>query len=68
MLLVACVHKGKIILVGKNKLKAINIADGKPAWPSELKLDGEAAVGRGYYSESFYYLPVSGQQICKIAV
>ena len=28
MLLVACVHKGKIILIGKNKVKAINIADG----------------------------------------
>ena len=23
-------------------------------------------VGRGYYSDTFYYLPVSGQQICKI--
>jgi outer membrane protein assembly factor BamB len=70
MLLVACVHQGKIILIGKNSLRAINLADGKPAqdWASggELKLDGEVAVGRGYYSDSFYYLPVSGQQICKI--
>src|SRR5438876_794302 len=65
MLLVACVHKGKIILLGKNKVRAINLSDGKPAWP-ELKLDGEVTVGRGYYSESSYYLPVSGQQICKL--
>lgn len=66
MLFVACVHKGKIILAGKNKLKAINLADGKPGWTEDLKLDGEVVVGRGYYSEPFYFLPTSGQQICKI--
>ena len=66
MLFVACIHKGKIILVGRNRLKAINLADGKPAWKNELKLESEVTVGRGYYSDSFYYLPTSGQQICKI--
>jgi hypothetical protein len=66
MLLVACVHKGKIILIGKNRLKAIKLEDGKPAWSSELKLEGEVPVGRGYYADWHYYLPVSGQQICKI--
>jgi outer membrane protein assembly factor BamB len=66
MLYVACVHKGKIILVGRKRLKAINLADGKPAWNSDLKLEGEVAVGRGYYSDSSYYLPLSGQQLCKI--
>jgi outer membrane protein assembly factor BamB len=66
MLLVACVHKGKIILVAKNRIKAINLADGKPAWTSDIKLEGESVVGRGYYSDHFYFLPVSGQQLCKI--
>jgi len=31
------------------------------AWKNDLKLDNEVTVGRGYYSESFYYLPTSGQ-------
>jgi outer membrane protein assembly factor BamB len=66
MLFVACIHKGKIVLVGRNRLKAINLADGKPSWKNDLKLDSEVTVGRGYYSDSFYYLPTSGQQICKI--
>jgi outer membrane protein assembly factor BamB len=66
MLFVACVHQGKIILVGRNRVKAINLADGKPAWASEIKLEGEAVVGRGYYSDRYYYLPASGQQIFKI--
>jgi outer membrane protein assembly factor BamB/tetratricopeptide (TPR) repeat protein len=66
MLVVACVHKGKIILLGRNRVRAINLSDGKPAWANDLKLDAEVVVGRGYQSEGFYYLPVSGQQICKI--
>src|SRR6478672_945078 len=68
MLLVACVHNGKIILVGRNRIKAINLADGKPAWTNEIKLESESVVGRGYYNDQFYYLPVSGQQLCKIDV
>jgi hypothetical protein len=66
MLYVACVQAGKIILVGKNRVKAIKLEDGKPAWSADLKLDGEVVVGRGYYSNSQYYLPVSGQQLCQI--
>lgn len=66
MLLVACIHDGKIILVGKNRVKAINLADGRPAWENEIKLDGEVVVGRGYYSAPHYYLPVTGQKLCKI--
>ena len=66
MLFVACIHKGKIILVGRNRVRAINLADGKPAWSAALQLESEVAVGRGYYSDSFYFLPISGQQICKI--
>lgn len=66
MLFVACVHKGKIILVGRNRVRAINLADGKPAWSAALQLENEVTVGRGYYSDSNYFLPISGQQICKI--
>ena len=66
MLFVACVHQGRIVLVGKNKLKAINLADGKAAWSEPIDLAGDAPTGRGYYSEKFYYLPLAGQQLLKI--
>ncbi|HZN32969.1 MAG TPA: PQQ-binding-like beta-propeller repeat protein, partial [Pirellulaceae bacterium] len=66
MLFVACVHDGKIVLVGQKRMKAISLADGKSAWPSPLELGGESIVGRGYYSDHFYYLPVTGQQLLKI--
>ena len=66
MLFVACVHEGTIILVGKNALRAIRLADGKPAWTSDLKLEGEVASGRGYYSGRHYYLPTTGKQLVQI--
>lgn len=65
MLYVACVHEGNIILVGQKKMKAIGLADGKSVW-GPLELAGETAVGRGYYSDNHYYLPVTGQQLLKI--
>ncbi len=66
MLFVACVHDGKIILVGQKRVKAVNLDDGKSAWSGPLDLPGETIVGRGYYSDQFYYLPVTGQQLLKI--
>ena len=66
MLFVACVHDGKAILVGKNQVKAIKLADGEPAWSAPIELENETPAGRGYYSESSYYLPVSNSQLVKI--
>lgn len=66
MLFVGCVHAGKIILVGKDKMKAVKLVDGTTAWTSDLKLGGDLCAGRGYYSDKHYYLPVTGQQLLKI--
>lgn len=65
-LFVACVHKGKIILVTKKNLRAVNISDGKDAWTEPLDFGGEIASGRGFYNGSQYYLPTTGQQLLKI--
>jgi outer membrane protein assembly factor BamB len=66
MLMVACVHDGKIVLVGNSGLKAINLADGKDAWDKPLDLEGATPTGRGYYSDNFYFLPVAGRELLKI--
>ena len=63
---VACVHEGKAVLVGRNQVKAIEIASGKAAWPTVIDLGNESPTGRGYYSEQFYYLPISSSQLVKI--
>ena len=65
-LFVACVHKGKIILVGKKSIRAISISDGSEAWKEPVDLNGEVASGRGFYNGSQYYLPTTGQQLLKV--
>jgi outer membrane protein assembly factor BamB len=65
-LFVACVHRGKIIVVGKSQVRAIGLADGKPAWSEPLKLDAEMPAGRGFVTDKHYYLPLSNQQLAKI--
>jgi outer membrane protein assembly factor BamB len=65
-LFVACVHKGKIILVGKKNVRAVNISDGKDAWSAAVDLNGEIASGRGFYNGTHYYLPTTGQQLIKL--
>lgn len=65
MLYVGCVHKQKIVMVGQNEIRAIGLKDGKPAMAS-ISLEGETPTGRGYYSDKFYYLPVTGSQLLKI--
>ncbi len=65
-LYVACVHKGKIILVGKSKVKAVNIADGKTAWTEPIDLGTSPPAGRGFYADKFYYLPLANQQLAKL--
>lgn len=66
MLYVAAVHEGKIVLVGRNRVAAIKLADGQPAWDEPLELTGEMPSGRGFQSGDSYYLPTSQAQLLKI--
>ena len=60
LLLVACVHQGKVVLVGPHEVTALRLADRKPAWKSPLALPAEAMPsGRGLYAGRFYYLPTT---------
>jgi len=65
MLYLACVHKQKLVMVGKDEVRAINLKDGQPAMAS-ISLEGETPTGRGYYSDKYYYLPVTDSQLLKI--
>lgn len=66
MLYVACVHDGKIVLVGRSKLKTVKLADGAAGWTTAIDLGDEVVTGRGYYSGKHYFLPVTGQHLLKI--
>ncbi len=67
MLYVATVQDGKIVLVGRNRITAINLADGRPAWNTAIELNtGEMPSGRGFAGDGYYYLPTTHAQLLKI--
>ena len=68
-LYLACVDGGNAILVGRDRVTAVRLADGQPAWLAPVLLSAdqrEMPSGRGYYSERHYYLPTTGAQLLKI--
>lgn len=65
-LFVACIHDGRIVLVGKNRITALKLTDGTPAWSAPIKLEGELPSGRGFLAGGDYYLPTTYSEILKI--
>ena len=67
-LYLACVHGGKIVLVGRHELRAIKLADGKPAWDGRTVAlpEGSTPSGRGFYSGKLYYVPLSSAEVAAV--
>lgn len=67
-LYVAGVHNGNVILVGRNSVKAIGLADKESAWtPDAGQLpSGSTPSGRGFLADDRYYLPLSNGEVATI--
>jgi outer membrane protein assembly factor BamB len=66
-LYVAGVRDGKIILVGRQAMTAVNLADGQSAWEHALELpSGAAPSGRGFLSGDNYFLPLSSGHVAQV--
>lgn len=67
-LFVGCVAKGRVLVVGRNTLRAYNLADGKPAWKagSVSLASGVLPSGRGFYSSGQYFLPLSTAEVVSV--
>ena len=65
---IACVHQGKIVLVGRNGMDAINFDDGKPAWQGQtVAFPGGATVtGHGFYAGNRYFVPLSSGEVVAV--
>jgi outer membrane protein assembly factor BamB len=67
-LYVACVHEGKVIVVGSRTVKALRLTDGESGWSeASLALPSNATPsGRGFYNRDRYYLPLSSAEVAAI--
>jgi outer membrane protein assembly factor BamB len=65
---VACVHKGVVVLVGRNSIDAVNLEDGSKAWggrPINLP-SGAEVCGHGCYAGGQYFVPLSSGEVMAV--
>ncbi|HLA85841.1 MAG TPA: PQQ-binding-like beta-propeller repeat protein [Thermoguttaceae bacterium] len=67
-LYLAGVCDGKVVVVGANRVWAVSLADGKPAWDGRsIRMPDAAAVsGQGFQTGSLYYLPLNSAEVLAI--
>jgi outer membrane protein assembly factor BamB/tetratricopeptide (TPR) repeat protein len=61
-LYLAGVFQGKVVIVGKKEMRALNLADGKPLWQVTTGLPS----GQGVASGRDYFLPLRKGVVCRI--
>ena len=62
---VASVDESRVVLVEKNRVRAISSDSGRKLWLTSIRKFGPP-TGRGYVSEKSLYLPTEGNAIIKI--
>jgi outer membrane protein assembly factor BamB/tetratricopeptide (TPR) repeat protein len=69
-LYVGCVHEDKVLVVGRNTLRALSLRDGSSAWnEAALPLPvGSVPTGRGFFNGTRYHLPLSTAEVAAIDV
>ncbi|QDT25277.1 outer membrane biogenesis protein BamB [Gimesia panareensis] len=63
-LFIASVQDDRILLVGPDRMEALKLSDGAPAWPKSQKIP--APSGRGIVVRNTYYQPVDTGEILSI--
>ncbi|MGO9109239.1 MAG: PQQ-binding-like beta-propeller repeat protein [Thermoguttaceae bacterium] len=65
---IACVHKGVVVLVGRNSIDAVNLDDGSKAWGGRTITipTGAGVCGHGFYAGGRYFVPLSSGEVMAI--
>jgi tetratricopeptide (TPR) repeat protein len=65
-LFVAGIHQGKVLVVGRSYVQALNVADGEPAWPEPASLP--IPSGRGFVAGDCLHLPLVTAEVATISL
>ena len=63
---IACVHQGKVVLVGRRGIDAVNLDNGNKAWDDRSFPDEASVTGHGFYSGNRYYVPLSSGEVVAV--
>lgn len=69
-LYVACVHDETIVLLGPERIRAVRLSDGTPAWNGRQVglAQGSVPSGRGFAAEGIYCLPLSTAEVLVVDI
>jgi outer membrane protein assembly factor BamB len=65
-LFVAGIHQGKVLVVGRSYVQALNVSDGEPAWPEPASLP--LPSGRGFVAGDLLHLPLATAEVATISL
>lgn len=65
---IGCVHEGRVLVVGRTSLRALDLATGEPVWsPDALPLpSGAMPSGRGFFNGELYFLPLGSGEVAAV--
>jgi outer membrane protein assembly factor BamB len=63
-LFVAGIHQGKVLVVGRSYVQALNLADGEPSWPEPASVP--VPSGRGFVAGEYLHLPLVTAEVATI--
>ncbi|MES1213368.1 MAG: PQQ-binding-like beta-propeller repeat protein, partial [Singulisphaera sp.] len=69
-LYIGCVFEEKVLVIGRNTIRALALRDGTPCWPeAALPLPvGSVPSGRGFFNGRRYHLPLTSAEVAAIDV
>ncbi len=65
-LFIAGIHQGKVLVVGRSYVQALNLSDGEPAWPEPASLP--VPSGRGFVTGDYLHLPLVTAEVATISL
>ena len=67
-LYVACVNQGTIVIVGEQKISAINMASGEGVWEETVDIRPGIVNGRGFLADQTYFVPTHTKELWEIDI
>jgi outer membrane protein assembly factor BamB len=65
-LFVAGIHQGKVLVVGRSYVQALNLTDGEPSWPEPASIP--VPSGRGFVAGDYLHLPLATAEVATISL
>ena len=67
-LYIACIKQGTIVIVGEQKISAINMATGEDAWEKAVDISPGIVNGRGFSTNQTYFVPTHAKELLEIDI